>query len=162
MIYYVRKLSNEYKVEIISKIENFFDKKIEAMFVDKINHHIPTFIFLHEKSEYENNNDPYLDLKKRYKLTQVISYKNCKTILNENNILFEAILKELLIKNEICKSSFYLSSKWKSFKDFEFFVPIDCKNDSEDTCWEKIIIDKNINIVNIDLFDRFKINRFKS
>ena len=65
MIYYVRKLSNEYKVEIISKIENFFDKKIEAMFVDKINHHIPTFIFLHEKNEYENNNDPYLDLKKR-------------------------------------------------------------------------------------------------
>ena len=37
MIYYVLKLSNEYKVEIISKIENFFDKKIEAMFVDKIN-----------------------------------------------------------------------------------------------------------------------------
>ena len=158
---YENKLSNEYKVEIISKIENFFDKKTEAMFVDKINHHIPTFIFLHEKSEYENNNDPYLDLKKRYKLTQVISYKNCKTILNENNILFEAILKELLIKNEICKSSFYLSSKWKSFKDFEFFVPIDCKNDSEDTCWEKIIIDNNINIVNIDLFDRFKINRIQ-
>jgi hypothetical protein len=158
---YENKLSNEYKVEIISKIENFFDKKIEAMFVDKINHHIPTFIFLHEKNEYENNNDPYLDLKKRYKLTQVISYKNCKTILNENNILFEAILKELLIKNEICKSSFYLSSKWKSFKDFEFFVPIDCKNDSEDTCWEKIIIDNNINIVNIDLFDRFKINRIQ-
>ncbi|MGJ0303732.1 hypothetical protein NG774_10390 [Aliarcobacter cryaerophilus] len=158
---YENKLSNEYKVEIISKIDNFFDKKIEAMFVDKINHHIPTFIFLHEKSEYENNNDPYLDLKKRYKLTQVISYKNCKTILNENNILFEAILKELLIKNEICKSSFYLSSKWKSFKDFEFFVPIDCKNDSEDTCWEKIIIDNNINIVNIDLFDRFKINRIQ-
>lgn len=158
LVDYENKLSNEYKVELISKIENFFDKKIQATFVDKINHHIPTYIFLNEKSEYENNTDPYLNLKRKYKLTQVISYKNCKTILNENNILFEAILKELLIKNEICKSSFYLSSKWKSFKDYEIFIKINCKNEPEDSCWEKIIIDNSINLVNIDLFDRFKIN----
>lgn len=159
LVDYENKLSNEYKVELISKIENFFDKKIQATFVDKINHHIPTYIFLNEKSEYENNTDPYLNLKRKYKLTQVISYKNCKTILNENNILFEAILKELLIKNEICKSSFYLSSKWKSFKDYEIFVKINCKNEPEDSCWEKIIIDNSINLVNIDLFDRFKLNK---
>ncbi len=159
LVDYENKLSNEYKVELISKIENFFDKKIQATFVDKINHHIPTYIFLNEKSEYENNTDPYLNLKRKYKLTQVISYKNCKTILNENNILFEAILKELLIKNEICKSSFYLSSKWKSFKDYEIFIKINCKNEPEDSCWEKIIIDNSINLVNIDLFDRFKLNR---
>ena len=159
LVDYENKLSNEYKVELISKIENFFDKKIQATFVDKINHHIPTYIFLNEKSEYENNTDPYLNLKRKYKLTQVISYKNCKTILNENNILFEAILKELLIKNEICKSSFYLSSKWKSFKDYEIFVKINCKNEPKDSCWEKIIIDNSINLVNIDLFDRFKLNR---
>ena len=159
LVDYENKLSNEYKVELISKIENFFDKKIQATFVDKINHRIPTYIFLNEKSEYENNTDPYLNLKRKYKLTQVISYKNCKTILNENNILFEAILKELLIKNEICKSSFYLSSKWKSFKDYEIFIKINCKNEPEDSCWEKIIIDNSINLVNIDLFDRFKLNR---
>lgn len=159
LVDYENKLSNEYKVELISKIENFFDKKIQATFVDKINHHIPTYIFLNEKSEYENNTDPYLNLKRKYKLTQVISYKNCKTILNENNILFEAILKELLIKNEICKSSFYLSSKWKSFKDYEIFIKINCKNEPEDSCWKKIIIDNSINLVNIDLFDRFKLNR---
>lgn len=159
LVDYENKLSNEYKVELISKIENFFDKKIQATFVDKINHHIPTYIFLNEKSEYENNTDPYLNLKRKYKLTQVISYKNCKTILNENNILFEAILKELLIKNEICKSSFYLSSKWKSFKDYEIFIKINCKNEPEDSCWEKIIIDNSINLVNIDLFDRFKLNK---
>ena len=75
MIYYVLKLSNEYKVEIISKIENFFDKKIEAMFVDKINHHIPTFIFLHEKSEYENNNDTYLDIKRDTNLLKLFHIK---------------------------------------------------------------------------------------
>ena len=159
LVDYENKLSNEYKVELISKIENFLDKKVEAIFVDKINHHIPTYIFLNEKSEYENNTDPYLNLKRKYKLTQVISYKNCKTILNENNILFEAILKELLIKNEICKSSFYLSSKCKSFKDYEIFIKINCKNEPEDSCWKKIIIDNSINLVNIDLFDRFKLNR---
>ncbi len=32
----------------------------------------------------------------------------------------------------------------------------------KDTCWEKIIIDNNINMsINIDLFDRFKINRIQ-
>ena len=155
---YEKKLSDKFKNELVLKINNFFNKKIEAIFVDKVDKNNPTFIFLNEKSEYEINNDPYLNLKKKYKLSQVISYKNCEVILNENNILFESILKELLLKNEICKKSFCLSSKWKLFENYEFFIQIDSKNNSEDTYLEKIIIGSNINSTKIDIFDSFKIN----
>lgn len=158
MLDYEKKLSDKFKNELVLKINNFFNTKIEAIFVDKVDKNNPTFIFLNEKSEYEINNDPYLNLKKKYKLSQVISYKNCEVILNENNILFESILKELLLKNEICKKSFCLSSKWKLFENYEFFIQIDSKNNSEDTYLEKIIIDSNINSTKIDIFDSFKIN----
>ena len=63
MLDYEKKLSDKFKNELVLKINNFFNTKIEAIFVDKVDKNNPTFIFLNEKSEYEINNDPYLNLK---------------------------------------------------------------------------------------------------
>jgi len=155
LIDYERKLNVELKEKFILLINDYFDNKLQGQFVEVIDINIPTFIFLDEKDDYKKD-DPYLDLKKENKFTQIISYPLMKHII-ENKAIFEALLKELTIKSEILEKNFYLSKKWKNFYDYEFFIQLDSKEQNK---FKKIIIEKNeINFSNLNLFDQLKINK---
>lgn len=155
LVDYERKLNEEFKRELLLKFKDYFQNDLEVEFVDIIDKSIPTFIFLDEKDNYEKN-DPYLDLKKENKLSQVISYTISKKIVQDKTI-FEALIKELAIKNEIYQKNFYLSEKWESYYNYEFFLQI---KEKEENTFKKIIIEKNqISFSNLNLFDQLKINK---
>jgi hypothetical protein len=155
IIDYEDSLNATYKDELIIKFTKYFNKKIDVKFTKNLTKDVPTFVFINEKHEYKDN-DPYLKLKKQNKLTQMITYKIAKSLLRED-VIFEALLKELMIKTEIVNNKFYLSTKWSIFKEFIFFIQ--SKKD-DDISYKKIYIDNNeIKTEDLTLLDQLKIQK---
>ena len=156
LIDYENNMDVEYKKELVNKINLFFNKSIKVRFVKIINKDIPSFVFLFSKDKYKNN-DPYKNIKKRFFLTQIISYKNSKKLINtKSDNVFLAVLKELYIKIEIVKEEFHLTNKWSFFRKYDYFI-----NTSSNKYKKITLIDNKISINDLTLLDEIKLLKIK-
>ena len=156
LIDFEKNLDSRFKTELLNKFKVFFNNSIKVEFVNDIENAIPSYIFIFSKDKYKDY-DPYNSIKKQNNLSQILNYENHKKLLQDS--VFNAILKELLIKVEIIKEDFYLTNKWVFFKKFDFFINVSSNNS---LTFKKItFIDNKICMTDLSLWDDLKLIKIK-
>ncbi len=120
IIDYENKLNNDFKKDLVNRLENYFGSSIEIILKKEVDKTTPSIVFISSKEDYNDTNiDPYEFIKKENRLTQIVNYGN-----KMQQTVLEAVLKELVIKIEIATSKPYLTNKWEDFRDYAFFFRI--------------------------------------
>lgn len=151
IIDYENKLDDDFKKDIINKLETYLDNSIKFNWKKEVDKTTPSIIFISSKEDYSDSNiDPYKFIKKENKLTQIVNYGN-----KMEQTVLEAVLKELVIKIEIATSEPYLTNKWVDFINYTFFMRI--KTD-EDFVYTKLSLnDLEIQEQELTMLDEIKL-----
>ena len=136
---YENLLDDKIKKNVEKSIKEYFINEIDIRFIQKLDSNVPSLVFIKDKEDYKDGNDPYNELKVKYKKSQIVKYSLLNKILEEkpeNRLYLQVILKELIIKLEIIENNFLLSNKLYDFLGYQFFLP---NIDS----WDKIVFTEN-------------------
>lgn len=118
--------SSEYDEEFNSIVNIFTLGKMAPVTISKnIKSGSYNLIFLHSKEYYEQNkyNDPYKSFPKDEVVQHITIEDSVDKIINDDEAIYETLLKEFLIKDDIINSKKISLDEWASFgfkKDYIF------------------------------------------
>lgn len=118
--------SSEYDEEFNSIVNIFTLGKMAPVIISKnIKSGSYNLIFLHSKEYYEQNkyNDPYKSFPKDEVVQHITIEDSVDKIINDDEAIYETLLKEFLIKDDIINSKKISLDEWASFgfeKDYIF------------------------------------------
>ena len=120
---------NLIKVQEYSDEFNILCEKFQSTFKivkisNEIKEHALNVVFIHNKEYYSEKgyNDPYKEFK-RDCVIQCVTYEDSvNKIINDNEVIFNTIIKELAIKNEIINEQRFIIDDWQNYNYTENYV----------------------------------------
>lgn len=110
--------SSEYNEEFESIVEMFKLGKMAPVTVSKnVIHDSYNLIFLHNKEYYEQNkyNDPYKNFPANEVIQHITIEDSVSKIISDDEAIYETILKEFLIKDDIVNNKIISLDNWANF-----------------------------------------------
>lgn len=114
----------EYSDEFNTLCEKFQSTFKIVKISNEIKEHALNVVFIHNKEYYSEKgyNDPYKEFK-RDSVIQCVTYEDSvNKIINDNEVIFNTIIKELAIKNEIINEQRFIIDDWQNYNYLENYV----------------------------------------
>lgn len=114
----------EYSDEFNTLCEKFKSIFRIVKISNEIKEHALNVVFIHNKEYYSEKgyNDPYKEFK-RDSVIQCVTYEDSvNKIINDNEVIFNTIIKELAIKNEIINEQRFIIDDWQNYNYSENYV----------------------------------------